>query len=242
MKVKQLGNGGGFDFDKTNSSFLLTCDKEPNEYLLVDCGYNIMSALKALPDIGIEDINSVYITHLDEDHVGNLQMFIQARYYLFGLETTVYCAYSLRDELYNYLQMINYSMIGGQMLKNDMFKILQLQDFKPFRIQNTYCYHGNQKAFGLFANSDSHCVYISGDTKASKMIEDEVELKYRQVTTNNEHRSIIKFHDFSNWDCVTRQVHTCKTDWEIEYSVEWQESCIKYHNNEEFNSEWQTKG
>ena len=48
MKIKQLGNGGAFDYNQTNSSFLI--ELETNDYLLFDCGYNVFSKLRELGD------------------------------------------------------------------------------------------------------------------------------------------------------------------------------------------------
>ena len=85
MKIKQLGNGGGLNPQMTNSSFLINLgtDKEP-EYLLFDCGFNIMQKLIELEknnEIKIKDIRCVYISHLHDDHVGNLETLIHWQFF-----------------------------------------------------------------------------------------------------------------------------------------------------------------
>ena len=50
--IKQLGNGGAFDYLSTNSSFLIESTKK--SYFLFDCGYSVYAELRRqdsyLPD------------------------------------------------------------------------------------------------------------------------------------------------------------------------------------------------
>ena len=52
MIVQQIGNGGAFDYNKTNSSFLINLSNTSNithpSYLLFDCGNNVFAKLRKM--------------------------------------------------------------------------------------------------------------------------------------------------------------------------------------------------
>ena len=240
MKIKQLGNGGGFDFNQTNSSFLINYD---GTNMLFDCGFNIMNRLTSDKDIDIEKIDYVFISHMDEDHVGNLKMFIYWRYFTYHKKTTIICNSNIYTQIGDYLKDLNFEMIGSQNVEAEMFRIEYTTYNESIKINNikitlTKCNHGNLATSGAIFEGcfngktlDNSSIFISADTKASKYIEEA-----------SKDCDLI-FHDFSNWDFVTRNVHTCKTDFELEYSEEYKNKAIKYHTGDlNFNKNWQIVG
>lgn len=248
MRVKQLGNGGGFDFDQTNSSFLIsnrttyTVDDSKNdtetEFLLFDCGFSVMAELQK-QEIDIAKINHVYISHMDEDHIGNLKMFIYWRYFMLdNKKTTVVCDFNLKDDLEDYLKDINKELIGCQSTPAEMFNIEVInkdsrREKGVWRIISTPTNHGGLTCHGIIISSEANkAVFISGDTKASKKIEDTV-IDYEKINGK-----CLKFHDYSLWDCVTRNVHACETDYNIEYTPGFREDTIKYHTGLPFQGDW----
>lgn len=90
MQVMQIGSGAVFDFDAISSSFLISTN---NDYILVDCGFNVLNKLKSISKEDtidyIKSINTVCITHLHEDHIGNLMSLIYYRYFMCGLKTNI---------------------------------------------------------------------------------------------------------------------------------------------------------
>lgn len=236
IKVKQLGNGGGFDFHMTNSAFLINYDGID---ILFDCGFNVMAKLHSDDSIDIEAIENVFISHMDEDHIGNLKMFIYWRYFNYNKITKVICNRNIEDDLQKYLCNLNTELLGCQSVDAYMFNITTTSYGSKLNIGNiiletTRCNHGKIPTSGAIFRAmykkkimENSSIFISADTKASKYIE---EISYD---------CDIIFHDFSNWDFVTRNVHTCKTDFELEYSEEYRNKVIKYHNGSfDFNKEW----
>jgi len=229
MRILQLGNGGGFDFDKTNSSFLIEQDEH---LILFDCGFNIMSRLKSYDSINIEDIDVVYISHMDEDHIGNLKMFIYYRYFMFNKKTNIICHLAINDDINNYLKKVESELIGCKVTNAYMYDIMNIGDdeiqiYPGISIQSTPCNHGSTVTHGAIFRAESKSVFISADTKASKYIE--------EISKDCD----LIFHDYSHWDFVTRNVHACKTDFELEYSEEYRERAIKYHTGDEnFKKDW----
>lgn len=239
MKIKQLGNGGGFDFDQTNSSFLISDDDETS-YLLFDCGYNIME--KFVNDyIDISLIDNVFISHMDEDHVGNLKMLIYWRFFKYGKVTYVYCGRGVREQLEKYLSSLNSQLIGGLPSYGLMYNLSSRVEGDYIDINSSLSlhliegFHGSVPSYGAFIinNNLKQSVFISGDTKANYSIESRVLVFEKRYST-----IALKFHDFSFWDNVTRNVHACRTDYELEYSKEYRDSTILYHTGDKFNKEW----
>ena len=79
MKIKQLGNGGGLYPQLTNSSFLI---KNNKEYLLLDCGYNIMTYFKKKyskkeRDKIISNTNTIFISNMHKEHIGKTHDFLE---------------------------------------------------------------------------------------------------------------------------------------------------------------------
>ena len=231
MKIKQLGNGGGFDFNMTNSSFLINFGSNS---MLFDCGYNIMQRLTSDSSIDLEDINLVYISHMDEDHVGNLKMFIYWRYFKYNKITDIFCHSSILEDIKSYLKDMESELIGCSSVYSHMYNINTIRTDEihlpyGFSIEATRCNHGDISTHGVIIRSLTKSIFISGDTKASKYIED--------ISKNCD----LIFHDYSHWDYVTRNVHTCKTDFELEYSEEYRNKVIKYHTGDlDFKKDWYT--
>jgi len=93
-----IGDGGAFDTEKTNSSFLI------NENVLFDCGYNVFAKLREYEkndDMFIRRINHIVISHIDDDHMGSLKSLLYYRYFIHGLSTEVICGLEVEEYLSN---------------------------------------------------------------------------------------------------------------------------------------------
>ena len=250
LEIMQVGNGGGFDFNKTNSSFLIKIvdsnDKDNFEFLLIDCGFNVMAALIDLDknkdeDFKFELLQSVYITHMDDDHTGNLKQLI---YYNHFMKNTFTKIYSGIEKLTTHLDGVNDSLIGG-VVQHDRKYSLEIFDNRKLikfnKLNVTLIldlvkgFHGGTESYGcIFRNADSNkCIFISGDTKANKKIEDDL------CNILNGRLSCLIYHDFSHWDVPSRNVHACKNDFMNEYTDEFKNEANLYHTgNEIFKLDW----
>jgi len=252
MRIKQLGNGGGLNPEMTNSSFLIDISKDNKKsYILFDCGFNIMSALINLEKkelslengFKIKDIDYVFISHTDDDHIGNLQTLIYWNYFKNNKVMTLLTWYDSDIlKIINEVNQINSLMTGCQMqykkiiefyYLTDEFNYLKFKDEVPScHVCLTPAYHGSKDAYGLIVKNNQKCIFISGDTKAHSNIEEIVSNKTRDCDR-------ILFHDYSYWNAPSKNVHACEGDFSIEYSKEFQEECIKYHTGDvDFNNKW----
>ncbi len=250
LEIMQIGNGGGFDFDKTNSSFLIkivdNTNKDNFEFLLIDCGFNVMAALIDLDknkeeDFKFELLKSVFITHMDDDHIGNLKQLI---YYNYFMKNTFVKVYSGITQLSNHLEGMNNSLIGGYIQEDrkyslDIFDSRKLIKFDKLNVTLILDlikgFHGGTESYGcVIRNSNStRCIFISGDTKANKKIEDDL------CNLLNGRLGCLIYHDYSHWDAPSKNVHACKNDFSVEYTDEFKNEANLYHTgNEIFKLDW----
>ena len=241
MKIKQLGNNGGLgDPTATNSAFLIDLHDDHSEYLLFDIGYNVMARLVEEEDndpyFKIAKIKHLVVSHKHDDHCGNMETLIYWNHFKNDVQMNIYVACKGLAKTVKDTRKIT-----------DNFKTIKAKTYKSLTIvDDEYAYdlsetrtivstpgfHGAKLAFGMsiiaYGTRDK-VFFISGDTKAH--------LTIQQDATGAD----LIFHDFSNWDDESRNVHACETDFEREYSDEFKSKVIKYHTgSDDFNKEWQS--
>ena len=247
IKIKQIGNGGAFDYKSVNSSFLI--DTGNDSYFLFDCGHSVFAELRRQHDAGEIDLKKlkyVYISHNDDDHNGSLKTLIYFMYFNFGkrLHIIAVTGYSKDRDVYEkiseYTDDIDGFCENDQKIYDDLFNMIPINGMEVFNldgfsIKPLWTNHF-KPCYGLIFNcytepdEASKKFVITGDTKATINI---------MTIINDEHVKFV-YHDFSNYDKPGSQVHCCKTDFEKTYTPVVRSKIIKYHNNEEFVTEWRT--
>lgn len=256
MIIQQIGNGGAFDYDKTNSSFLINMNNTSYpSYLLFDCGNNVFAKLRKMEveqkvEI-IKNIDYVFISHFDDDHDGSLKTLGYYRYFILGKTTNILCN-PLASKLAERLKGINKKIIFGKFSPAKIFNFVEnLNDTKDnigFKvIKGTH----HTEAYGLLIGKVlsgvfNNFVYISGDTKVNENTRDIIEnvkatiahAEYYPLTHDIEllQKSYKIFHDYSHWDCYDQQSHTCKYDFDKYYGqfIEDGVEINKYHTGDEY--------
>ena len=256
MIIQQIGNGGAFDYNKTNSSFLinLTNEKYPL-YLLFDCGNNVFAKLRKMEveqniEI-IKYIDYVFISHFDDDHDGSLKTLGYYRYFMLGKTTNILCN-PLSLELAERLKGINKKIIFGKFSPAKIFNFVENLNGKSnigFKvIKGTH----HTEAYGLLIGKVisgvfNNFVYISGDTKVNentiKIIENvKATISHTECYNLTNNIDLLKnsykiFHDYSHWDNYDQQSHTCKYDFDKYYGqfIEDGVEINKYHTGDEYN-------
>jgi ribonuclease BN (tRNA processing enzyme) len=252
MRIKQLGNGGGLNPQLTNSSFLI--EYTSNQFLLFDCGFNIMDRLIKLEEdsvkhdasFRISKIDIVFVSHTDDDHIGNLQTLIYWNYFKNQKKMEIIS----HNEVFDIIDKMNTIKTAGIVEDFKYFIKIDISNRKEvyynlvsdsmLKLTFIKAYHGSRKCYGLLAIKSNKAIYISGDTVAHPSIENTVtkEIKLQQNISGSNLNSIM-FHDYSHWDCPSKNVHACKTNFEEEYSKEFRDKLIKYHTGEDdFNKDW----
>lgn len=246
MRFIQLGNGGGLNPLMTNSSFLVEINI--NEYLLFDCGFNVMQRLTEIEnnpsnEFSISQIRHVFISHIHDDHVGNIETLMFWNYFKNNVKMKFYCA---NDDVTTLLQLkLNSKLYSGGKVQDIPFfkKIVRMNSYDKYIInknvninlkvlQNTY--HGDTESNGLVILDKKYgALVITGDTKASSLLENEI----KEITKD---RLTKIFHDKSNWNAPSKNVHACESDINAEYSEDFINSLTYYHTgSDDFNKEWQ---
>jgi ribonuclease BN (tRNA processing enzyme) len=248
MRIKQLGNGGGLDPLATNSSFLIDVSNEIDEtsYILFDCGHNIMRKLIELEEEGvikIEDIKHVFISHLHDDHVGNLETLIYYQYFKNNVVMNVYSGEGIENKLRCKISELNFLYDNGKNVSIILAKYIVIDDtycvihpdISHIQMTSVKGYHGNSQSYGLILvdNETQFKIFISGDTRGYS----DIEKKVNSIVNQYDKRCLL-FHDFSEWDCPEKNVHMCDTNMNEEYSPEFINNLLFYHTNKKFNSDW----
>lgn len=242
MQIKQLGNNGGLgDPTQTNSSFLIDLYGDHSEYLLFDIGYNVMARLveEEINDehFEIAKIKHLVVSHKHDDHCGNMETLIYWNHFKNNVQMDIYVACkglakTVKDtrkieDNFKTIKAKTYNFVT--IIKDEETYSFAHKDNKQWLDMWVFtAYHGAKPAVGIMLVDTATSVLISGDTKAHKSIEQHA----KDVD--------LIFHDYSNWDDESKNIHTCKTDFEREYSQEFQAKAIKYHTgSDDFNRDWQ---
>lgn len=245
MKVKQLGNGGAFNYQMPNSAFLI---ENQDKYLLFDCGYSVYAELRKQDeagDIALKKLGSIYISHMDDDHMGSLKTLLYYQYFVNGITVKVYAHAEVFDAVQELLRKTNLKLEHGKYVKTPIVEVVRLYSFVKEGILGevmvglnsriSHCNH-HTTCYGLSLENPKTgaILFISGDTKAAPEIADTIDnILSKKVSCKI-------FHDFSHWDCEGAQVHACKSDTERLYSQEVRDAITWYHNDEPFDGNWQT--
>ncbi len=228
INVMHLGNGGAFDTTMTNSSFIIDLDtgnnkeKKNKEYLLFDCGYNVFKALKSLPHI-IENLKYVYISHMDDDHMGSLKTLIYYCYFVLNKKLIILADHhGIAEDLFKYLDDVNGEMIDGKYYKTNIFhkvaliNSLGIGSDRKIHISCFKSNHISKPCSGLIIreteNRINDVLFITGDTTPDGFIIGNID-RFRDSSHN-----VYLFHDFSFWNEKNKQVHACKDSFLSKYS------------------------
>jgi len=104
MKLTFAGTGSAFCMaaDNFQSNMVLETtplgDEQPHR-LLIDCGSDARHSLRNLGHMP-NDFDAVYISHLHSDHIGGIEWFALANYFVFdGHSTKLFAVNELLDPL-----------------------------------------------------------------------------------------------------------------------------------------------
>jgi ribonuclease BN (tRNA processing enzyme) len=196
MEYKQLGNGGGLSPEMTNSSFLI---RQNDDYLLFDVGYNIMAKLrkdKSLKKYNkiINRINTVFISHLHEDHICNLSTLLAYRKLVLGNKTTyVVCDKEILENVKQYVSLTG-NEEWGTFVDTVEYNKKYSNEFSLISIKGNHGKQNKQSSFGaLIFDKKANHMFISGDTIADLNIETQIRL----VLPSDLIDELVIFHDLT---------------------------------------------
>lgn len=118
MILRFLGTGAAFSLVNYQSNMVI---EEQGKMLLIDAGGDIRFALKSV-GLSYKDIDSIYVTHLHNDHIGGMEFLAFSSYFdPTSPKLHLYCHKWLLDDLWAF------SLKGG--LASIQGKILNLDDY-----------------------------------------------------------------------------------------------------------------
>ena len=144
-----IGTGGAFDPEEGNSSFFFYATRQFNN-LLVDCGWATYPRLKKLELI--KDVDTVFVSHCHDDHIGSLSVLIYDRWFIHKKKTEIITLPTIKDQLEILLKIFGHT--------EDQFRIFGSQ----YIIDTTDKHVKGMPTCGvLFDNSLDQGIIISGD-------------------------------------------------------------------------------
>jgi len=238
LSLKVIGGNNAFSYD--NSSFLITYKYDAFEYkLLFDCPFNAFNYI-VKNNINVENI---WISHTHFDHIGGLEQLSYYNYFVKNKLTNIYAHGDVLNELKIIFKNTNFVYDNGSKIETDIVRFYDINDlsFTNLYIRPLKGNHVIKENYGLIfeINYNNHSVslLITGDTKASQEIRDEIEW------LSDKYDKLYVFHDFSYIDNPFKNIHCCETDFNYYYKdllnndkIKW----FKYHN-EEFNKKFKDK-
>jgi len=253
MKITLIGSAGAFDFGETSSSFLL---ETSTRNVLIDCGHNVLKKLKEKGFMTLDKyIDTVFITHLHMDHIADLEGLIYYNYFILRKRSKIYIPNTLHSDFLKIFPEEKYSYEYQN--KNEkidcMYELLNTREINnkndPIYLRPFEANHPGIKAYGYeiikqAVQQDSDvcdrslitAAIISGDSKANPKL---LNITKEAINKHNYNsKPLYIFHDYSNWDDITRNVHCCSTDFNLFYKEllngknKDKIKFIHYHNGE----------
>ena len=253
INIKQLGNGSAFNHKMTNSSFLIK-DSNKDFMLLFDCGESVFAELRRQDEsdeINLQNLTDVFISHMDSDHIGSLKTLIYYMYFVHNKVLRIRFAKSIEVQISSFLEDITGYNEFNQHIDAQLFIKLPFDDMRSWPIINflsvvdqsssyvsitpLIAMHGNKSCFGLNIATEKSHLLISGDTTVSY----ESHNIFKSNLKSKEPKRFICFHDYSNFNQPERQVHACESSFKREYTKEFLDSVVTYHDDRsDFYKEW----
>lgn len=217
MKIRQIGNGGAFNFNQTNSSFLIKTDED--NFLLFDCGRNVIDKLHKIDgektgpdDFSFTKLKYIYISHMDDDHIGSLKSLVYYLFFIIKIKPIIIINDVIYKDLEWYLECLNSYSENGVVIKEKLYIPFYIDsknlayDYKGIQIDgniwlSAFKVNHSIPCAGLRLTHESGTIFISGDT---------TDIISPKVFRENIEKPRLLFQDFSKYNNINKQVHCCE--------------------------------
>lgn len=175
MKLRFLGTGAAFTLNNYQSNMII---EEQDKRLLIDAGADIRFALRNA-SLSYKDIDSIYVTHLHNDHIGGMEFLAFSSYFTPECpKLHLYCHKWLVDDLWSFSLKGGLASIQGRILNlHDYFHVHGLDNNEHFTwqgitfeiVQSVHVFNGYWvvPTFGLLITEPNtgKKVYHTSDTQ-----------------------------------------------------------------------------
>lgn len=153
MKLNFLGNGSGFAPTHTGAYFV-----DGEDLIVIDCSMLNLQKILALNPNNFKNIYLV-ITHMHDDHVSGMGLFIQYIYYVYKSKLNIIIPNELEDDILSEFK------IKG--ISQDIYNLMLVDDSPSWLVgvlPTTHAPELDGKCFGYLFKVDGVDVIYSGDT------------------------------------------------------------------------------
>lgn len=215
-----LGCGHSESLTHFNNNAMITT---PSHRMLIDCGYTIKHALAA-QNLTIDDIDSIFITHVHGDHVFGLERFAYETKFKYNKRVTLFLHKDIEHELWD--QTLAGSLgrdSDGENTLQDWFDVQYINNnefniddvhIQTFRVKHT----PTKNTYGVLINQ--RLFYSSDTTAIPEVLKDlTFDIGFHDVTLtdwNPVHASLNSLIDLYPED-------TCKKLFLMSYEDNWQQ-------------------
>ena len=175
MILRFLGTGAAFSLHNYQSNLLIEAQEKR---LLIDAGADIRFALRKA-GLSYKDLDSIYITHLHNDHIGGMEFLAFSSYFdPMCPKLHLYCHKWLVDDLWSFSLKGGLASIQGQILNlHDYFDVHGLGNGESFLwqgirldiVQAIHVFNGYWvvPTFGLLITDleSNKKIYLTSDTQ-----------------------------------------------------------------------------
>ena len=248
MKYRQIGNGDALSLN-TNTSFLVDVTPKnssfPQQYLLVDCGRNILNGLVCISYDILKYIDFVYITSIADDTIGSLATLISYRYKMYGKETTIFTESNKTNDLSSMLKYAKYEYKDSCVENTNAWNIETIYARGEGKYINASftisCFSSNSpirdtcgcviKETSL-KNKSSYFIY-TGSSKAQMRILDTILSRIGAETYEEamDKANIVVFHTVAMENTPTRLEIACENDLVTAYPSAFKDNIKHCYNN-----------
>jgi len=151
MKIKFLGTGGAFNFEKGTASALVTVG---GKNILIDCGF---STILKIAEHNLTNIDYILITHLHADHVGSLPTLLPYFQYMLNkpIPKIIVPNPTFQDEIHQFLNTT---------YESKRAEYVPLTDFEDIgSIDTTNQHVEGMTSFAYYFTEGNSLIYYSGD-------------------------------------------------------------------------------
>jgi len=176
MEVKALGTGGAFNGlsgeSRGNTCFVLSAD---NKKYLVDVPKDLFAYLRQANE-DVRKIDGVFLTHIHDDHVGDLGSLLFEKYFVENSKTNLYTSKVIYESLERKFQDSHCPIFDKTNPKNlqhvnleDYINFVEINPDKPYdadglKVEARLNWHPVY-TLGLRFTSNGRTLGYSGDTK-----------------------------------------------------------------------------
>ena len=122
-----------------------TSESVDSSLLLFDCGNNVYKKLREIDEVEsniIKRIKYVFISHMDDDHIGSLKTLIYYNYFVNNKIMQIICGSEVYPSLVKYLEDVDGFVDNYEKIQTNLFYMVSLEKTRDWNLDNNVKLNG----------------------------------------------------------------------------------------------------